>query len=150
MGLALPLAIGLAVAKPDRPVFIIQGDGGLLMHMGALVTAGAVAPPNLTILLIDNGVHGASGGQALTNTGLNYTALAIAAGLEATPVDHPDAVATALATSIIVPRTSMLTLKTEPDLNIVIPSEPLDPVVIKRRFEDAIGVKRYVPEMFKT
>ena len=150
MGLALPLAIGLAVAKPDRPVFIIQGDGGLLMHMGALVTAGAVAPPNLTILLIDNGVHGASGGQALTNTGLNYTALAIAAGLEATPVDHPDAFATALATSIIVPRTSMLTLKTEPDLNIVIPSEPLDPVLIKRRFEDAIGVKRYVPEMFKT
>jgi hypothetical protein len=44
----------------------------------------------------------------------------------------------------------MLTLKTEPDLDIVIPSEPFDPVVIKRRFEDAIGVKRYVPEMFKT
>ena len=62
----------------------------------------------------------------------------------------PDAFATALATSINEPRTSMLTLKTEPDLDIVIPSEPFDPVVIKRRFEDAIGVKRYVPEMFKT
>ena len=47
MGLALPLALGLAVAQPHRPVFVVEGDGAVLMHMGALVTVGAVAPANL-------------------------------------------------------------------------------------------------------
>ena len=62
MGLALPLALGLAVAQPTRPVIVVEGDGALLMHMGTLVTIGAVAPDNLTVLLIQNGVHAASGG----------------------------------------------------------------------------------------
>ena len=43
MGLALPLALGLAVAQPSRPVVVVEGDGATLMHMGALVTVGAVA-----------------------------------------------------------------------------------------------------------
>ena len=51
MGLALPLALGLAVAQPKRPVIVVEGDGGLLMHMGALVTVGAVDPANLTVLV---------------------------------------------------------------------------------------------------
>ena len=44
MGLALPLALGLAIAQPRRPVFVVEGDGAVMMHMGALVTVGAVAP----------------------------------------------------------------------------------------------------------
>src|ERR1700761_4493294 len=41
MGLALPLALGLAIAQPERPVIVVEGDGGLLMHMGTLGTGGA-------------------------------------------------------------------------------------------------------------
>ena len=52
MGLALPLALGLAIAQPARPVFVVEGDGALMMHMGTLVTVGALAPPNLTVLLM--------------------------------------------------------------------------------------------------
>ena len=81
MGLALPLALGLAVAQPARPVIVVEGDGALLMHMGALVTIGAVAPDNLTVLLIQNGVHAASGGQALTNANLDLAALARSSGI---------------------------------------------------------------------
>ncbi len=80
MGLALPLALGLAVAQPARPVVVVEGDGAVLMHMGALVTVGAVAPDNLTVLLIQNGVHAASGGQALTNASLDLAALARSPG----------------------------------------------------------------------
>ena len=40
MGLALPLALGLSIAQPSRPVIVVEGDGALLMHMGALVTVG--------------------------------------------------------------------------------------------------------------
>ena len=52
MGLALPLALGLAIAQPARRVVVVEGDGAVLMHMGTLVTLGAVAPSNLTVLLI--------------------------------------------------------------------------------------------------
>ena len=82
MGLALPLALGLAVARPDRRVVVVEGDGGLLMHMGGLITVGAAAPENLTVLLIQNGVHAASGGQDLTNAELDFAALGLAAGLK--------------------------------------------------------------------
>ena len=44
----------------------------------------------------------------------------------------------------------MLTLKTEPDLAVVPPPEPFDPVSIKRRFEKSIGAARYVPGMFES
>ena len=81
MGLALPLALGLAIAQPSRPVIVVEGDGALLMHMGALVTVGAVDPANLTVLLIQNGVHAASGGQALTNADLDLAQLARASGI---------------------------------------------------------------------
>lgn len=150
MGLALPLAIGLAVAQPNRQVVVVQGDGGLLMHMGSLVTAGAVAPGNLTMLLIDNGVHGASGGQALTNASLDYAAFAIVSGFDADTLDHADSLSPALKAAMETPRPTMLALKTEPDLDIVIPPEPFDPVMVKRRFESVIGVKRYVPGMFES
>ena len=81
MGLTLPLALGLAVAQPKRRVIAVEGDGALLMHLGTLVTIGAINPRNLTILLIQNGVHGASGGQALTNAALDLAALARGSGI---------------------------------------------------------------------
>ena len=46
MGLTLPLALGLAVAQPKRRVIAMEGDGALLMHLGSLVTIGAVNPSN--------------------------------------------------------------------------------------------------------
>ena len=81
MGLALPLALGLAIAQPARRVVVVEGDGAILMHMGTLVTLGAVAPGNLTVLLIQNGVHAASGGQPLTNATLDLAQLARSAGV---------------------------------------------------------------------
>jgi sulfopyruvate decarboxylase subunit beta len=57
------LALGLAIAQPTRPMIVVEGDGALLMHMGSLVTVGAVNPANLTVLLIQNGVHAASGAK---------------------------------------------------------------------------------------
>src|SRR5262245_66053068 len=56
MGLALPLALGLAVAQPSRPGFVVEGDGAVLMHLGAVVTVGALCTPNLTVVAIQDGV----------------------------------------------------------------------------------------------
>ena len=149
MGLALPLALGLAVARPDREVVVVEGDGGLLMHMGGLVTVGAAAPGNLTVLLIQNGVHGASGGQALTNTGLDFAALARAAGLpSARNIETDDALRPALAAALDGPGPSLLALATAPDLEIVVPPSGFDPVATKRRFQDCIDAPRYLPTLF--
>jgi thiamine pyrophosphate-dependent acetolactate synthase large subunit-like protein len=147
MGLALPLALGLAVAQPSRRVVVVEGDGGTLMHMGALVTVGAVKPANLSVLLIQNGVHAASGGQKLTNPALDLAALARAAGIgRAINVAHPKALVAALGDSAEGPQ--VLVLATAPDTEVVRPPIAFDPVLSKQRFMTAIGAPRYVPTLF--
>ncbi len=149
MGLALPLALGVAIAQPARRVVVVEGDGAILMHLGALVTLGAVEPSNLTVLLIQNGVHGASGGQALTNPALDLAQLARSAGIRhATNVATPEAFASALSSAFIADRLQVLVLSTEPDVAAVRPPIALDPVVTKHRFMTAIGAPRYIPTMF--
>ena len=149
MGLALPLALGVAIAQPARRVVVVEGDGAILMHLGALVTLGAVEPSNLTVLLIQNGVHGASGGQALTNPALDLAQLARSAGIRhATNVATPEAFASALSSAFIADRLQVLVLSTEPDVDAVRPPIALDPVVTKHRFMTAIGAPRYIPTMF--
>jgi sulfopyruvate decarboxylase subunit beta len=147
MGLALPLALGLAVAQPMRRVFVVEGDGAILMHMGALVTVGAVKPDNLTVLLIQNGVHAASGGQALTNAALDLAQLARSSGItSAQNIATPDAFASALASAEGGPQ--ILVLSTAPDLEVVRPPIAFDPVQTKHRFTTAIGTPRYIPTLF--
>jgi thiamine pyrophosphate-dependent acetolactate synthase large subunit-like protein len=149
MGLALPLALGLAVAQPDRPVFVVEGDGGLMMHMGSLVTVGAVAPDNLTVLLIQNGLHAASGGQPLTNASLDLAALARAAGIaNAENLATPEAFARALGNGPAGGGPHFLVLSTEPDIDVVKPPIAFDPVLTKHRFMTGIGAPRYIPTLF--
>jgi len=130
-------------------VIVVEGDGGVMMHMGALVTLGAVAPKNLTVLLIQNGVHAASGGQPLTNAGLDLAQLARAAGAShAENVATPEAFGKALGAALNADALHVLVLSTEPDIDVVKPPISLDPVQTKQRFLDAIGAPRYVPTMF--
>ena len=149
MGLALPLAVGLAVAQPDRKVVVVEGDGAVMMHMGVLITLGAVAPKNLTVLLIQNGVHAASGGQALTNPALDLAQLARAAGTAHTEnVATPEAFGAALRGAFADDGPHVLVLSTEPDVDVVKPPIALDPIATKQRFMEVIGAPRYVPAMF--
>jgi sulfopyruvate decarboxylase subunit beta len=149
MGLALPLALGLAIAQPTRPVIVVEGDGALLMHMGALVTVGAINPANLTVLLIQNGVHAASGGQALTNAGLDLAQLARASGIaRADNITKPEALAVRMRASTARDSAECLALATEPDLDVVRPPVALEPVLTKHRFMTAIGAPRYIPTLF--
>ena len=149
MGLALPLALGLAIAQPARPVVVVEGDGAVLMHLGALVTVGAVAPDNLIVLLIQNGVHAASGGQALTNAALDLAELARSSGIaRATNVATPQAFASAISSAPAGHGAQVLVLSTEPDVEVVRPRIALDPVLTKHRFMAAIGAPRYIPTMF--
>lgn len=151
MGLALPLALGLAVSQPRRQVVAAEGDGGLLMHLGALITLGSVAPRNLTVLLVNNHIHAASGGQPLTNTELDLADLARSAGIART--EHVDSLETfraLLPAALAEAGPAVLVLATEPDVPPVKPAFAMNPPMMKQRFMDAMGVPRYVPAMFRT
>jgi thiamine pyrophosphate-dependent acetolactate synthase large subunit-like protein len=149
MGLALPLALGLAIAQPARRVVVVEGDGAILMHMGALATLGAVAPGNLTVLLIQNGVHAASGGQPLTNASLDLAQLARSAGVgHAANVETAESFAKALSSAFATDVLQVIVLGTEPDPKVVQPPITLDPVLTKHRFMAAIGAPRYIPTIF--
>ena len=63
MGLASSIGFGLALARPDKDIVVIDGDGALLMNMGSLVTIFAENPKNLTWIVIDNGAYGSTGNQ---------------------------------------------------------------------------------------
>ena len=58
MGLASSIGLGLAIARPDLRVFVLDGDGSLLMNLGSLATVGWVRPENLVIVVWDNGEYG--------------------------------------------------------------------------------------------
>jgi phosphonopyruvate decarboxylase len=63
MGGASALGLGLALARPERRVIVLDGDGSLLMQLGSLATIAGAAPPNLAHLVFKNGVYHTSGSQ---------------------------------------------------------------------------------------
>ena len=62
MGMATPIGLGIAVSS-KKEVVVIDGDGSILMNAGVLATAASLAPGNLTVLAVDNGVYGSTGSQ---------------------------------------------------------------------------------------
>ncbi len=80
MGCVVPLALGLALARPDLQVLALDGDGAALMRLGAFATVGAYGPPNLRHLLLDNGAHESTGGQATVSPHVSFAEVAAACG----------------------------------------------------------------------
>jgi thiamine pyrophosphate-dependent acetolactate synthase large subunit-like protein len=83
MGGAVPIGLGLALARPELPVLVVTGDGEMLMGMGSLATVAARAPGNLVIVVLDNGVYGETGNQkSHTALGTDLAAVARGCGIE--------------------------------------------------------------------
>ena len=80
MGCVTPLALGLALARPDLKVIALDGDGAALMRLGALATVGATAPRNFWHLLLDNAAHESTGGQATVSATVAFADVAAACG----------------------------------------------------------------------
>lgn len=80
MGCISSLALGLAIAKPNRKIVAIEGDGAFLMRMGNAATNGYYHPGNLLHLLLDNNSHDSTGGQATVSHNVNFVELAASVG----------------------------------------------------------------------
>ena len=83
MGHSSSIALGLALGKPERPVYIFDGDGATIMHMGALAVIAQQATKNLRHLVFNNGAHDSVGGQPTAGLGIDLPAIALANGYKA-------------------------------------------------------------------
>lgn len=83
MGEAPPLGLGIALAQPKRRVIACNGDGSMVMNLGALVTIAAEAPRNLVLIIFDNGVYEVTGAQKVPggSSGVDFAAIARASGI---------------------------------------------------------------------
>jgi sulfopyruvate decarboxylase subunit beta len=84
MGLASSIGLGLALVKPDRRVVVLDGDGNLLMGLGALASIAATAPPNFYHVVFDNAAHGSTGNQRTISDRVPLDEVARAAGYRRT------------------------------------------------------------------
>jgi phosphonopyruvate decarboxylase len=80
MGCAAPLGMGLAMARPDVRVIVIDGDGALLMRMGGAAVLAAYSPANLVHVLLDNNAHDSTGGQRTISDRIDFVSFAASVG----------------------------------------------------------------------
>jgi phosphonopyruvate decarboxylase len=80
MGHTASIALGVALGQPQRRVLCLDGDGSLLMHMGALPVIGALRPANLVHVLLNNAAHESVGGQPTVAGQVDFRAISAASG----------------------------------------------------------------------
>jgi thiamine pyrophosphate-dependent acetolactate synthase large subunit-like protein len=142
MGAAVSTGLGLALARPDLDVLVVTGDGEVLMNVGALATVAVQDPPNLSIVVVDNGQYGLTGGQAThTAHGTDIAGMAAAAGI----VDVTTCVAEAdLAAGAATVRkhahASLVVLKVDATASEVIPVER-NGTLLRDRFQAAVNAR---------
>jgi thiamine pyrophosphate-dependent acetolactate synthase large subunit-like protein len=139
MGLTSSIALGRALARPDRRVLALDGDGSLLMNLGSLATVAACAPPNLVVLVLDNEGYGTTGGQpTATAGGADLEAAARAMGVIRTAtVRDTGGLERVLGESRAEPGPWVIVAKVTESTPAVKP--PLDCVYIKNRFMEALA-----------
>src|SRR5438045_2838032 len=85
MGAACMMGLGLALARAQKRVLVVTGDGELLMNIGALASIAVIDPPNLAILCVDNGHYGETGWQkSHTSLGVDLEKIAVGCGIKHT------------------------------------------------------------------
>ena len=84
MGHSSQIALGIALAKPERLTFCLDGDGSVLMHLGSLAIIGSRSPANFRHIVINNGAHDSVGGQPTAGFAVDIPGIAEACGYRAT------------------------------------------------------------------
>jgi thiamine pyrophosphate-dependent acetolactate synthase large subunit-like protein len=139
MGMVSSVALGVALARPDRRVVGLDGDGSLLMNLGSLSTMAIAQPANLTLVVWDNEVYGTTGGQpTATAHGCDLAAVARSLGIErVSTVTTPEDLDREFARTRREPGPAVIVAKVAES----IPTEkpPLDCVLLKQRFMEALG-----------
>ncbi len=135
MGCASGMALGVAL-NVARPVLVLDGDGAALMKLGTLATVGAEAPGNLVHLLLDNGVHDSTGGQATVSPNVDFAAVAMACGYaRAASVDDLAGLEQALGAAFAGPGPSLIHMRIAPGSMAKLGRPTVKPPEVARRFK---------------
>jgi thiamine pyrophosphate-dependent acetolactate synthase large subunit-like protein len=115
MGLTGSVGLGLALARPERRVMVLDGDGSLLMNLGQLATVAAEAPANLIHVVLVNGLWQETGGQRIATAGrTDLAAMARGAGIaEVAEAADPDALARVLDRALRAPGPWLIAVRIE-------------------------------------
>ena len=142
MGLAAPIALGLALAQPRRRAVVLDGDGNLLMTLGVLAMIGDRRPPNFLHVVFDNEVYGSTGGQRSASASVDLDALARAAGYadvrRAATAEELDAALDALLAG---QGPAFLLVKVLPEADGSAPRVPHEPPAIAARLRWAVAAE---------
>ncbi|MBW7967035.1 hypothetical protein HYH07_32285 [Bradyrhizobium sp. BR 10261] len=141
MGLAFPIALGVALAQPDRRVFALEGDGSLLMQLGTLSTIAALKPKNLTMIVMDNGIYQITGAQPTPAADVaDLVAIAQGSGLtnSAWATDEED-FERLVDEAMSADEPSLIALRIDDKPGVG--TTRRDPVQIRERFMHGLGVR---------
>ncbi|MFE7441015.1 thiamine pyrophosphate-dependent enzyme [Streptomyces chartreusis] len=136
MGLVGSVATGLALSlSPSAPKVVgIEGDGSLLMNPNVLPTGGYLAPDNLLLVLLDNGVYGSTGALPTYSSKVDLAKLAAAAGWTTRSTDTVEGLKEAFGELLTARGPAFLYARTEPGNAQGIAKLLIDPVAITGRF----------------
>ncbi|MFN8526330.1 MAG: thiamine pyrophosphate-dependent enzyme [Chloroflexota bacterium] len=138
MGLASCVGLGLAIARPDRRVVILDGDGAALMNLSSMVTVGWKAPKNLTWLVLENQLFLETGGQTIAaGRTTDIAGVGRSCGLTATAAHDEEDLTSAIQKALTEPGPNLIVARVGPDS--VRSPIPADAVRIKHAFMDALG-----------
>ena len=134
MGCAGAMGLGIAL-NARRPVVVLDGDGAALMKLGALATIGAQGPENLVHLVLDNGIHDSTGGQATVSANVDFARVALACGYRRTAAcDSIEGLARALSESLAAPGPALVHLRIAPGSIEKLGRPTISPPEVARRF----------------
>ena len=143
MGLTIPIALGVAIAQPQRHVIALEGDGSLLMQLGCLATVAERAPKNLTIVVWDNGIYQITGSQPTASAAIGRPRRHRARRRHCATAPGPPT--KTISTGWSRPRSraeapSLIAARI--DNKPAVGATDRDPVQIRERFMRGLGVKR--------
>ncbi|HEY4251795.1 MAG TPA: phosphonopyruvate decarboxylase [Roseomonas sp.] len=139
MGGASGMGLGVALNSP-RPVVVLDGDGAALMKLGSLATIGAYAPRNLVHVILDNGVHDSTGGQATVSASVDFAAIGLACGYRrAAACESLEGFEHALRRAFTLPGPTLIHLRIAPGSMAKLGRPTVKPPEVARRFRDFLA-----------
>jgi sulfopyruvate decarboxylase subunit beta len=142
MGLAASIGLGVALARPERRVVVLDGDGNLLMGLGSLAMVGDRQPANLLHIVLDNEVYGSTGGQRSLSDRISLEMVAAAAGYPwSRRVESEEALGEGLREALAARGPALLLVKVSPEDAQGTPRVSKTPEALAERFRRTAAAK---------
>jgi len=137
MGLASSIALGIALKKSKKKIFVFDGDGNILMNLGSLATIGKMKPKNLIHIIFDNSAHESTGGQPTHSSIIRIEKIAQACGYKIFRTNSKIKLKEIMSKTKRQTQPIMILVKVEPQKSISSRVE-YSPITIKSRFMNSL------------